>query len=78
MLTVADADIKIMVDRFLNWKLPADFIPDAGISFRAEYNVEWNEKQGRAPDRYQPTGTNLFNATQAEAMIRHLLGETTP
>lgn len=73
---MTDADIKQMVDRFLQWRLPENFAPDAGINFRAEYNVEWNAKHGRPPDRHQPTGTNLFTATQAEAMIRHMLGDT--
>lgn len=30
--------VKEMVNRFLVWKLPKDFAPDAGISFKAEYN----------------------------------------
>lgn len=75
---MTDADIKAMVSRFLQWKIPVDFAPDGGISFKAEYNVEWNAKHGRAPDRHEPVGTNLFNAVQAEAMIRHLLGEFAP
>lgn len=75
---MTDADIKKMVDRFLQWRLPENFAPDAGISFKAEFNVEWNAQQGRAPDRHQPVGTNLFTATQADAMIRHLLGEFAP
>ena len=70
-----DEQINAMVSRFLKWKLPPDFAPDAGISFKAEYNVEWNAKHGRPPDRHEPVGTNLFTAIQAEAMIRHMLGE---
>lgn len=64
---MTDAQIKHMVDRFLAWKLPENFSPDAGISFKAEFNegTEW-------PMKHQPHGTNLFDATQAEAMIRHL------
>jgi hypothetical protein len=54
-------DIKTLVDRFLTWKLPDTFAPDAGISFKA-------------PDeRWWPTGTNLFMATEAEEMLRHVL-----
>ena len=71
---MTDDQIKRMVNRFLNWRLPENFSPDAGISFKAEFNEEWNAKHGRPPDRHQPTGTNLFTATQAEAMIRHMLG----
>lgn len=54
--------IKHMVDRFLSWRLPEDFGPDAGISF----------------DRgllHEPVGTNLFTATQAEAMVRYMLAD---
>lgn len=36
MLT--DKQIKHMVDRFLGWRLPKNFSPDAGISFKAAYN----------------------------------------
>lgn len=63
-----DAQIKHMVDRFLSWKLPANFQPDAGISFKAEFN-----ENTPFPMKHEPVGTNLFGADQAEAMIRHLL-----
>lgn len=66
--------VKIMVDRFLCWKLPKDFAPDAGISFQAEYNVEYMAKQGKPPCRHEPIGTNLLHAGQAEEMVRHMLG----
>lgn len=55
-------DVKAMVDRFLGWKLPPDFGPDAGISFKAPPHPSW-----------WPTGTNLLTATQAEAMFRYVL-----
>jgi hypothetical protein len=63
-----EAQIKHMVNRFLNWKLPEHFRPDAGISFKAEYNenTPW-------PMKHEPTGTNLLDATQADAMVRHML-----
>ena len=54
------AIIEHMVNRFLTWNLPADFAPDGGISFN---HIEAS----------QPTGTNLFTATQAKAMIAHML-----
>lgn len=60
--------IKQLVGRFLNWRLPKDFRPDAGISFKAEYN------EGTAhPMRHEPTGTNLFDYTQADEMVRHMV-----
>ena len=70
---MTDAQIKAMVSRFLSWRLPENFSPDAGISFKAEFNVDRNEWRGLPPDRHQPTGTNLLDAQQAEAMIRHML-----
>ena len=65
---MTDEQIKAMIERFLQWKLPADFSPDAGISFKAAYN------EGTAhPMRHEPVGTNLLSYTQAEAMVRHLV-----
>jgi hypothetical protein len=52
------------VDRFLGWKLPQDFNPDCGITFKSL--------------GYQPTGTNLFHAGQAKAMLEHILGNPAP
>jgi len=61
--------VKQMVARFLRWRLPEDFSPDAGISFKAEYN-----ENTPYPMRHEPVGTNLFDAEQAEQMVRHMLG----
>lgn len=63
-----DEQIKAMVLRFLQWRLPADFAPDGGISFKATFN-----EHTAHPMRHEPVGTNLFNAVQAEAMVRHML-----
>ncbi len=49
-----------MVDRFLGWKLPKDFAPDAGISF--EEGALW------------PSGTNLLHAGQAKEMLEYVVG----
>lgn len=68
-----DEQIKYMVNRFLGWKLPADFNPDAGISFEPEFNREYMAKQGKPPMRHEPVGTNLLNVTQAEAMVRYIV-----
>lgn len=65
---LSEAQIKHMVRRFLSWKLPENFRPDAGISFQPEFNTHTAH-----PMRHQPIGTNLLDAAQAEAMIRHLL-----
>jgi hypothetical protein len=67
---MTDDQIKQMTERFLTWKLPADFNPDAGISFKAEFNEHTEH-----PHRHEPTGTNLFSYTQAEAMVRHMLAD---
>lgn len=63
-----EALIKHMAQRFLGWKLPADFHPDCGIEFKVEYN-----QNTPFPARHEPTGTNLFTADQAEAMVRHMM-----
>lgn len=58
-----------MVDRFLGWKLPANFGPDAGTSFKPYH-------QNQTPDSHLwPVGTNLFTADQAKAMFEHALGD---
>lgn len=62
----SDAVIKEMVDRFLMWKLPTNFSPDAGISFDKTYAEKWGG----------PSGTNLFDANQAEVMVRYIIGAT--
>lgn len=56
---------KKMVDRFLCWKLPKDFGPDAGISFCPRYEHE---------SPHWPTGTNLLHAGQAKEMLEHVVG----
>jgi hypothetical protein len=65
---MTEDQIKHMVVRFLNWRLPENFRPDAGISFKADFNehTAW-------PMKHKPAGTNLFDAVQAEAMVRHMV-----
>jgi hypothetical protein len=63
-----DAQIKHMVDRFLAWKLPENFSPDGGISFKKTFNDHMDP-----PSKHEPSGTNLFDAQQADAMVRHML-----
>jgi hypothetical protein len=65
---MTDEQIKHMVSRFLGWRLPKDFNPDAGISFKAEFN-----EHTAYPMKHDPTGTNLFDGEQAEAMVRHMV-----
>lgn len=65
---MTDEQIRYMVDRFLGWRLPANFSPDAGISFKAEYN-EGTPYAGK----HQPIGTNLLDAVQAQAMVRYMV-----
>ena len=62
-----DDQIKYMADRFLGWRLPENFSPDAGISFTAKYT------SGGYPMKHEPTGTNLFDADQAEEMVRYMI-----
>lgn len=69
-VATTDALIDKMVDRFLGWKLPKDFYPDAGISFKPSQPYE-GDKYGN--DSYWPIGTNLFTAEQAREMIKHML-----
>ena len=59
-----------MVNRFLCWRLPSDFSPDCGINFDGRKPDQWN------PNKGWPVGTNLLTATQARAMLEHVLGAT--
>jgi hypothetical protein len=65
---MTEQQIKHMVDRFLCWELPPNFNPDGGISF---------EPVGSAgtPHEYKrkPSGTNVLDAEQATAMVRHMI-----
>lgn len=72
-MTFTDAQIKHMVDRFLGWRLPENFNPDCGIHFDADEAVKLNPINVR----YEPVGTNLFDYTQAEAMVRHMVEDMT-
>jgi hypothetical protein len=66
---MTEEQIKHMVQRFLGWKLPENFSPDCGIQFDADSAKKMNPSNSR----YEPGGTNLFDATQAEAMVRYML-----
>ena len=61
---MTEEQIKHMVDRFLGWRLPEDFHPDAGISFKPTFNDHLP-----TPMKHNPIGTNLFHAQQAEASL---------
>ena len=65
---ITDEQIKYMTDRFLGWKLPENFNPDAGISFKANFN-----EHTAHPMKHEPSGTNLFDAGQADAMVRYMI-----
>jgi|SRR3982750_46577 len=58
-----------MVSRFLGWKLPQDFAPDAGISFTPP------DSRMDPPMQQScwPIGTNLLTAIQARAMLEHVV-----
>lgn len=51
-----------MISKFLKWKLPTDFYPDGGISYKPL-------------EGHIPTGTNLLNYPQAKVMLEEILSE---
>lgn len=65
---MTEAQIKHMVDRFLGWRLPEGFNPDGGISFKKMFN-----EHTPRPMKHEPFGTNLFDANQADAMVRYMI-----
>jgi hypothetical protein len=56
--------VKAMVDRFLTWPLPSSVCADKCATDNSY--------------QYPRSGTNLLNAIEAEAMIRHVIGITLP
>ena len=74
---ISEDQIKHMAQRFLGWKLPPDFAPDNGVYFErwSPYMEGWKRNELNCR---QPTGTNLFTATQAEAMVRYLVEDPLP
>lgn len=66
---MTEEQIKYMVDRFLMWRLPEHFNPDCGISFTPIFN----QFAPGGPQKHQPVGTNLFDAQQATAMVKHIV-----
>lgn len=65
---MTNEQIEQMVQRFLSWKLPADFHPDGGVSFSRDYNVGTPYA-----GKHEPVGTNLLNYSQAKEMVLHML-----
>lgn len=65
---MTEEQIKHMVGRFLSWKLPENFNPDGGISFKKIFNEHTPH-----PMRSEPSGTNLFDADQTDKMLRYLI-----
>lgn len=62
---MTEDQIKHMVNRFLGWRLPQNFNPDAGIGYtRPNYAPSVDAT---------PSGTNLFDAAQADAMVRYMI-----
>lgn len=67
-MKMRDEQIKYMANRFLAWRLPENFQPDGGISFKPIRN-EGTPYVGKN----EPVGTNLFDAIQAEEMVRYMV-----
>lgn len=64
---MTEAQIKHMVDRFLGWRLPENFNPDGGVSYkRPNYHPDVDARQ-------LLSGTNIFSADQADAMVRNMI-----
>ena len=65
---MSEDQIKHMVNRFLGWRLPENFNPDGGISFKKTFNEHM-----QFPQKHEPSGTNLFGYDEALIMVRHML-----
>lgn len=65
---MTDEQIKHMTERFLGWRLPDNFAPDGGVSYSPTFNTGTSYE-----GKNHPSGTNLFDYTQATAMVRHMV-----
>jgi len=65
---MTDEQIEYMVNRFLQWRLPENFNPDGGISFKRYFNEQTDH-----PMKSEPIGTNLFDYMQAKDMVRFMV-----
>jgi hypothetical protein len=59
-----------MIDRFLGWKLPKTFRPDAGIKFTPSNGMTRDEAFDKPG--WWPIGTNLLTADEAKQMLQHV------
>ncbi len=65
---MTETQIKYLVNRFLSWKLPETFNPDCGITFQRAFNEGTSH-----PMMHEPSGTNLLDYAETEAMVRHMV-----
>lgn len=63
--SVPEEVIRAAAEKFLQWKLPANFYPDGGVSFDRAYEYD---------SPHWPVGTNILTAEQAEQMFRECFG----
>lgn len=60
--SVNGVELDEMTNRFLAWKLPADFAPDGGVARTESFSEH-------------TSGTNVLNYDQAREMLRHVVSE---
>jgi hypothetical protein len=65
MVHFTEDQIKHIADRFLGWRVPSNFNPDAGISYTPARQLPGIDRR--------PYGTNLLDVEQATAMVRYIL-----
>lgn len=66
---MTEEQIKHMANRFLMWKLPANFNPDNGISYAP---APYAQPGAVNYEAHRPSGTNLWGWDDAVAMVRHM------
>jgi hypothetical protein len=64
---LSSEQMKHLVDRFLGWRLPKPWHPDNGIKYERPHYAHL------PADLDWPTGTNLFDAEQAKAMLLYMI-----
>lgn len=64
-MKLTDAQVDHMTNRFLAWKLPADFRPDGGVEFDPDAAKRLDPRNVR----HEPYGTNLLDHAQAREMV---------
>lgn len=70
--TLRNLNVDELANVFMGWKLPDDFAPDCGISFKKVHAYI----PASGPQVFNPIGTNLFTLQQAKQMFDYVIAKS--